>query len=39
MIEAGNLEEATTIAGRIPSARMGGLEVRRVVESAAATPA
>lgn len=40
LIEANNLEEATSIAGRIPSARMGAVEVRPVVrETAAATPA
>ena len=33
LIEAKNLEEANGIAGRIPSARMGTIEVRPVVES------
>ena len=39
MIEANDLAEATRIAARIPSARTGTIEVRPVVESAAATPA
>jgi hypothetical protein len=40
LIEANNLDEATSIAARIPSARMGAVEVRPVmVETAAATPA
>ena len=39
MIEANDLEEATSIAGRIPSARTGAVEVRPVVESAATAPA
>jgi hypothetical protein len=39
IIDAKDLDEATNIAGRIPSARMGAVEVRPVVESAAATPA
>jgi hypothetical protein len=39
MIEANDLKEATSIAGRIPSARMGAVEVRPVVESAAPAPA
>ena len=39
LIEARDLNEATKIAGRIPSARTGSVEVRPVVESAAATPA
>ena len=30
MIEASSLDEATSIAGRIPSARMGSVEVRPV---------
>ena len=38
MIEANDLAEATRIATRIPSARTGTIEVRPVVESAAATP-
>jgi hypothetical protein len=33
LIEAKSLEEANSIAGRIPSARMGTVEVRPVVES------
>ncbi|MEO8436545.1 MAG: YciI family protein [Pyrinomonadaceae bacterium] len=36
MIEVDSLDQATSIAGRIPSARMGAVEVRPVVESAAA---
>ena len=32
MIEANNQQEATSIAARIPSARMGVIEVRPVVE-------
>ena len=39
IIDANDLDEATNIAGRIPPARMGAIEVRPVVESAAATPA
>jgi hypothetical protein len=39
MIEANDLAEAAKIAGRIPSSRMGSVEIRPVVESAAATPA
>lgn len=40
LIEANSLDEATSIAGRIPSARSGAIEVRPVVvETAAATPA
>jgi hypothetical protein len=39
MIDANDLDEAIRIAARIPSARMGTVEVRPVVESAAATPA
>lgn len=39
MIEANDLAEATNIAGRIPSSRLGSVEIRPVVESAAATPA
>ncbi|MFN2491552.1 MAG: YciI family protein [Pyrinomonadaceae bacterium] len=35
MIDARDLDEATGIAARIPSARMGTVEVRPVVESAA----
>jgi hypothetical protein len=37
LIEANDLAEATSIAGRIPSARGGTVEVRPVAESAAAT--
>jgi hypothetical protein len=33
LIEARNLDEATTIAARIPSARLGTVEVRPVVEA------
>ena len=39
MIDANDLDEATRIAGQIPSARMGVIEIRPVVEAAAATPA
>ena len=39
MIEANDLDEATTIAARIPSARTGAIEIRPVMESAAARPA
>ncbi len=39
MIDVKDLAEATNIAGRIPSSRMGSVEIRPVVESAAATPA
>lgn len=35
IIEANNLEQATSIAARIPSARMGVIEVRPVVEESA----
>jgi len=35
-IDASDLDEATGIAARIPSARMGSVEVRPVVETAAA---
>ena len=38
LIEANSLDEATGIAARIPSARMGTVEVRPAVEAAAATP-
>ena len=34
MIEAKNLDEAQSIAAQIPSARMGSIEIRPVVESA-----
>jgi len=37
LIDATNLDEALAIAGRIPSARMGTIEVRPVVEVAAPT--
>ena len=39
LIEANDLDEATSIAARIPSARSGSIEVRPVAEAAAATPA
>ena len=39
LIDAKDLAEATAIAGRIPSARTGAIEVRPVAESAAAKPA
>ena len=32
MVEAGNLDEAITIAGRIPGARVGTVEIRPVIE-------
>jgi hypothetical protein len=35
LVEAENLDEATSIAARIPSARTGTIEVRPLVESAA----
>ena len=35
LIEASNLDEATSIAARIPSARTGTIEVRPLVETAA----
>ena len=35
LIEADNLDEATSIAARIPSARTGTIEVRPLAESAA----
>jgi hypothetical protein len=35
LIEAQNLDEATSIAAKIPSARTGTIEVRPLVESAA----
>lgn len=35
LIEAKNLDEATSIAARIPSARAGSIEVRPLVETAA----
>ena len=37
LIEAKDLEEATSIAGQIPSARMGAIEIRPVVETAKPT--
>lgn len=39
LIEANDLEEATRIAGRIPSARTGTIEIRPAVETAASAPA
>jgi hypothetical protein len=39
MIEAGNLDEAQRIASRIPSARMGAIEIRPVVEAVQSAPA
>ena len=39
MIEADDADEANRIAARIPSARMGTVEVRPVVESAVEQPA
>lgn len=39
LIEAKDLQEAISIAGRIPSARTGAVEVRPVVEAVAAMPA
>jgi hypothetical protein len=39
LIDAKDLDEATAIAARIPSARLGTVEVRPVVEVAAPTPA
>ena len=35
LVEAANLDEATAIAARIPSARTGTIEVRPLVETAA----
>jgi hypothetical protein len=35
LIEAENLDEATSIAARIPSAKTGTIEVRPLVETAA----
>jgi hypothetical protein len=35
LVEANNLDEATSIAAKIPSARMGTIEVRPLVERAA----
>jgi hypothetical protein len=39
LIEAMDLDEATAIAGRIPSARIGTVEVRPLVETPAVAPA
>jgi hypothetical protein len=39
LIEAKDLDEANSIATRIPSARMGTIEVRPLVESAVPTSA
>jgi hypothetical protein len=39
LINAKDLSEAAGIAGRIPSARTGAIEVRPVMEMASATPA
>jgi hypothetical protein len=39
LIEAKDLDEAIAIAARIPSARMGTIEVRPLVEVAATAPA
>jgi hypothetical protein len=39
LIDANDLDEANGIAARIPSARTGTVEVRPVVETAAARPA
>jgi len=39
LIEAKDLDEANKIASRIPSARMGAIEIRPVVESADPTSA
>src|SRR5687767_13554447 len=36
LVEVDNLEQATSIAGRIPSARMGAIEVRPVAQTEAA---
>ena len=38
LIDAKNLDEAITIAARIPSARMGTIEVRPLVETTAPAP-
>jgi hypothetical protein len=38
LIDANNVDEAISIAGRIPSARMGAIEVRPVVESTMPAP-
>lgn len=39
LIEAANMDEAIAIAGRIPSARTGSIEVRPAAEAAASKPA
>jgi hypothetical protein len=39
LIDAKDIDEATAIAGRIPSARMGTVEVRPLAEAAAPTTA
>jgi hypothetical protein len=39
LIDAANLDEAIAIAERIPAARTGSIEVRPVVQQAAAVPA
>jgi hypothetical protein len=39
LVEAKDLDEATSIAARIPSARTGTIEVRPLVEMAAQAPA
>ncbi|HWN08587.1 MAG TPA: YciI family protein [Pyrinomonadaceae bacterium] len=39
LIEAKDMEEAISIAGRIPSARTGTIEVRPAMEAAASAPA
>lgn len=39
MIVANDLDEATSIAARIPSARMGAIEIRPVVVAAESMPA
>ena len=39
LIEAKDLDEAISIAGRIPSARTGTIEVRPVIETTASTTA
>src|SRR5438093_8561774 len=38
LIDAGNLDEAIAIAARIPSARIGTIEVRPLVEATAPAP-
>jgi hypothetical protein len=39
MIDANDLDEATSIAARIPSARMGVIEIRPVVAATESAPA